>query len=269
MSEESTDSDKNNEVKPKILVLHGFGQTVNIIKKRGQNLFKTLSRDYDLYFPEAKYDVILQNPSGTQNGKAWFYYDEKNPSNFAEYLHRKETRWFGIENTIFIDVKCPLEDRQYYNNLLNYIIRNGPFYAVIGFSQGAHLIPLLYETIKQCKELYEDSNYDRDMKIFGEIEQFKKLIFMSGFKTPIPLYVEKETLKLDLRLHYELIMDYPLCVDIPTLHIYGQEDEFISNEKSNELVEICKDPEVHIHPRGHILAQDSKSKNIILQFLQK
>lgn len=269
MSEESKGEESKGEDKPKILVLHGFGQTSEIIQKRGRNLFKTLSRDYDLYFPEAPYDVILQklnesdNSFKYQQGKAWFYYNPENPSDFKDYLNKKETQWYGVEDSIYFDANNGsierLSDRN-ANNLLNYIIKNGPFYAVIGFSQGAHLIPLLYNTINEGHYiLNEYPNEKQEFYIFTLIEQFKKLIFISGFKTPMPLHIS---------LHGDIAIDYPEQIDIPTLHIYGQEDEFISNEKSNELVEICKNPIVHIHNKGHILAQDSESKKKILQFLQ-
>ena len=273
-------SESSDEEKPRILVLHGFGQTSEIIQKRGRNLFKRLARDYDLYFPEAKYDVVLSKIAECgavkqQQGKAWFYYDPENPSNFADYLNREEARWYGVEDSIYFDVNSPTPKGRYdmhTNNLLNYILINGPFYAVIGFSQGAHLLPLLYQTIIECNALAENKclkcKYNQQ---YAEIVQFQKMIFMSGFKTPTPLKIKDKTLELDMGLgvHPEMNIQYPNSIDIPTLHIYGHEDEFISNAKSQALVEICHDPKVHLHAKGHVLAQDSVTKTKILQFLQQ
>jgi len=44
----------------KILILHGFGQSTELIEKRGKELFKVLRRNYELYIPEAIYDLTLK-----------------------------------------------------------------------------------------------------------------------------------------------------------------------------------------------------------------
>ena len=130
----------------KILVLHGFGQSTQIVQERGKSLFKHLrSKGHELLFPEGHINVQLFNPDGSvrQEGKAWFAYN-KDPNKFLTEMDRDETEWIGIKDTV-----------QQLESL--------DFDAILGFSQGAAVALAL------AKKL-----------------QPSKLILLSGFIRPKP-----------------------------------------------------------------------------------
>ena len=138
----------------KILCLHGFGQTAELLPKRGNKLFKKLSRTYQLYYPEAPYDITLTKPNGDQQfGKGWFYYDRDDPDNYAPYLDKDYAEWIGLDKSI--------------QRLLQYNEEYGPFDAILGFSQGAQMAYLMSQILNP-----------------------KCMIIVSGFLTPKRLNIE-------------------------------------------------------------------------------
>lgn len=132
----------------KILVLHGFGQTIEIVKQRGKGLFSFLEKQgHELIYEEGHIDVELLNDDGSvrQHGKAWFAYNS-NPNIFLEEMALPETEWIGFERTV--ERIRPIMDT---------------VDAVLGFSQGAAV------TLALSKD-YTD----------------KKIILVSGFAIPKP-----------------------------------------------------------------------------------
>ncbi len=130
----------------KILVLHGFGQSTQIVQQRGKALFKHLQKlEHELTFPEGHIDVQLFNQDGSirQEGKAWFAYN-KDPNIFLEEMNQQETEWIGIEKT-FQQLQSKVFD------------------VIIGFSQGAAVAIALAKKLKP-----------------------KKLVILSGFVRPEP-----------------------------------------------------------------------------------
>lgn len=101
---------------------------------------------------------------------------------------------------------------------------------LIGFSQGAQFAHYL---------------------IANQILKPKRVIFISGFVTP-------------------------WCIDndqawanqtIPALHLMGQEDMVIPHIRSMELVSIYPHSVIHIHPKKHIVPEDSQSKLQVKRFV--
>lgn len=131
----------------KILVLHGYGQTVAILQKRAGKLFERLRREgHHLIFPEASISVQLFDTAGKvrQEGRAWFTFNSEDPNDVTKLSSSEPTEWLGLKQSLdsLQEFKCD---------------------AVIGFSQGAVIGACLATT-----------------------SVFKCCIFFSGFLSPPP-----------------------------------------------------------------------------------
>ncbi|KAK8722947.1 hypothetical protein OTU49_011965 [Cherax quadricarinatus] len=113
---------------------------------------------------------------------------------------------------------------------------SGPFDGVLGFSQGAAMLGLLCGLQQQGKLTFS----------------FKFAIFASAFRSRSAphqcLYSEKITL--------------------PTLHIYGETDQVIGKDMSEELLQYFHEPETHVHPGGHFVPATAAHKAIYVKFLE-
>lgn len=96
---------------------------------------------------------------------------------------------------------------------------HGPFDGILGFSQGAAFVCMI------C-----------GMKTKGVFQHdFKFAILVAGFKS-----------RCSLHLPY-----YESKTNIPTLHVFGETDQVIPQEMSEELLQYFQDPKTVIHPGGH------------------
>lgn len=139
----------------KILVLHGFGQSTEIVQKRGKDLFKHLKKlGHQLIISEGDIKVQLFDQDGSirQEGRAWFAYNSDDPNKFLEEMNRDETEWFEIANTL---------ER----------LKSIDFDAILGFSQGGAVALAMA------------------MKFHSDLKD-KKIIVMSGFMKPAPTNLE-------------------------------------------------------------------------------
>ncbi|PAV90895.1 hypothetical protein WR25_24200 [Diploscapter pachys] len=99
--------------------------------------------------------------------------------------------------------------------VLEFIRNNGPFDGLFGFSQGASMVHLLLA-----------------LKAFGKIElDVKFAIFSSGF------------LSLS-SVHETLVENF---IDLPSMHIFGKNDNIVHPERSQNLSEKFPNPVIIIH----------------------
>ena len=160
-----------------ILILHGYGQTVEIIKKRAKNLFKVLSRNHNLYFPEGVHDTTLTVNGVKEYGrKCWYYFNPEDKEDFLDYLKLKQTNYYGLSKSLkYLDNYCD----------------NIKFDVLLGFSQGAHFAPLVA------------SRYNID-----------KIIMIAGFLYPQPKNYDISLIKYDQQsLHIYGINDNIITVE--------------------------------------------------------
>lgn len=57
-------------------------------------------------------------------------------------------------------------------------------------------------------------------------------------------------------------------VEIPSLHIYGESDNCIPKEMSEELAETFTDPQILTHPGGHYFPATTKEKQFYINYFQ-
>ncbi|XP_043197406.1 esterase OVCA2-like [Amphibalanus amphitrite] len=114
--------------------------------------------------------------------------------------------------------------------------REGPFDGVLGFSQGAALVGLLC-ALQQRQELEWS---------------FRFAILVAGFRSRSAP-------------HQKL---YEERIELPTLHVYGDNDQVIPREMSEELVQLYSNATVLRHAGGHHIPASGKEKPVYLQFLE-
>lgn len=100
---------------------------------------------------------------------------------------------------------------------------HGPFIGIMGFSQGSGVAGLL---LAHYNEIIGDEKASDSLKF---------AILYSGFK------FENESVQ----------QYYEKRVTLPTLHLMGELDTLVSNERSLAYAELCDDHTVLKHPGGH------------------
>ncbi|GMM30590.1 putative serine hydrolase [Martiniozyma asiatica (nom. inval.)] len=110
-----------------------------------------------------------------------------------------------------------------FDTVKNAYKEHGPFIGVLGFSQGAGVTGTI---LSNFNEIVDDDK---------ALDALKFAMFYSGFIFDNPSaqkYYEKK-------------------IEIPTLHIMGELDTLVSNERSQKFADLCKDATVLKHPGGH------------------
>jgi predicted esterase len=161
----------------------------------------------------------VQLPVTEKAGRAWFYYNKENPSDYTSFMSRKTTEFIGLEDTLLQ-------------------LRNlGEFDIVVGFSQGAHLARYVAPLVKA-----------------------KRIVFISGFLNPQP----SNACILESSSSSSLSSS-----SLPTLHIYGTNDTFITPEMSNLLVQQYSNATVVTHDHGHVVPGTAYIRNEIREFIKQ
>ncbi|KAK9378105.1 serine hydrolase FSH [Kockiozyma suomiensis] len=122
--------------------------------------------------------------------------------------------------------------------LKSYIEKEGPFVGVVGFSQGAVLGSMLVHTLSRLAPTQEG---------------FKFAVLVSGFRARCPGSDEC----------------YPIT--IPTLHVMGEADTIVSNEKSQTLVDACVEDQrkVYVHAGGHFVPSNKDAVSAVTGFIKE
>lgn len=100
---------------------------------------------------------------------------------------------------------------------------SGPFVGIIGFSQGSGIAGAIL------------SSFDEVVGDKKALDHLKFAILYSGF-----IFDNKSV------QHY-----YEKKITLPTLHVIGELDTLVSNERSQKLADLCENATVMKHPGGH------------------
>lgn len=196
----------------KILMLHGIAQSGEYFYHKTKGLRTELEKlGYELYYPTANNKM---SPADVPDGAS----DEVVASGVADVL-----TWI-YSDAAKADYSILPSTMDY---LRNYIIENGPFEGLIGFSQGAGVGGYLMTDFNKLLNLTEEQQ-----------PKFKFLIAISGFKFQ-PLKYQSQ------------YADHPISV--PSLHVQGELDTVTESDKVQALYEACT-PETRTfisHPGGH------------------
>ncbi|KAL3638676.1 hypothetical protein CASFOL_016583 [Castilleja foliolosa] len=209
---------RESERKLRFLCLHGFRTSGEIIKKQVTGKW-----------PESvleKLDLVFANAPFPCQGKSevegifdppyyeWFQFNKE----FTEYQNFDECLAY-IEN---------------------YMIKNGPFDGLLGFSQGAILSAAL-------------PGLQANGLALTRVPKIKVVIIVSGAKFRNPSVAEKA---------------FSSPIQIPSVHFLGDQD-FLKTH-GTELLDSFEDPVVIRHPRGHTIPRfDEKTLESMLSFLKR
>ncbi|WVN90724.1 uncharacterized protein L203_105966 [Cryptococcus depauperatus CBS 7841] len=118
--------------------------------------------------------------------------------------------------------------------LHDYMIKNGPFNGVMGFSQGAGMAALLTAMVEKPGI---HPNFPAD----PAIPKFKFAIFVGGFLPGFQPKIES----------HDFSNYFPLPASLHTLHISGKNDTLITPERSQLLFKQCENARFETHDGGH------------------
>ncbi|KAJ7997399.1 hypothetical protein DPEC_G00228580 [Dallia pectoralis] len=116
----------------------------------------------------------------------------------------------------------------------------GPFDGVLGFSQGAAVVAMLCALQEHNKEPQF---------------QFRFAILVAGFRSACT--------------EHQLFYNASTPLVIPSLHVFGLEDQVIPDELSRELLPMFHEPQVLTHPGGHFVPAASAHRQIYKEFLER
>lgn len=221
--------------KKSILFLHGFTQNSLIFNKRLKVIIKELAqkfKNYDFLIPDGPHILELSDIEPDEGYKrGWLYVNEENKMKFEDWDTIQSINYLGLKESV-----KQLENLSFNNN------KN--IECIFGFSQGALVtifISLLYQN--KLKEVFPN---------------LKCVVIVAGFIDPLPLNEELKD-----------IVSFEGKINIPSLHIYGSLDEFITPFKSERATKLFYNPEVYIHPGKHFIPSSKQDVEIISNFMKQ
>ncbi|XP_015963131.1 uncharacterized protein LOC107487066 [Arachis duranensis] len=209
--------------KPRVLCLHGFRTSGEILNKLVSRWPQSVTQKLDLVFLDAKFPAQGKSDVEAIFDPPYFEWFQAN-QDFSEYMNFEECLAY-------------VED---------FMVENGPFDGLLGFSQGAILAAALPGMRAQGIALGKVKN------------KIKFLILISGAKFGGNKFGAPKLAS----------NAFSKPIDIPSIHFIGETD--FMKQESTELGEAFLDPVVIHHPRGHTVPRlDDKSVETVLGFIEK
>ncbi|SOV05197.1 related to FSH3 - putative serine hydrolase [Ustilago sp. UG-2017a] len=128
----------------------------------------------------------------------------------------------------------------YINEVLK---TEGPFDGIVGFSQGGCLAGILASAFEKPERM-------PGLKLPKEQGAFKFAVAVSGFRSRD-------------QLHQKL---FETPIETPVLHVLGRADQIVELERSQTLVDVCKNSRVELHDGGHSLPSQAPWRNFFRDF---
>ncbi|CAL5368462.1 unnamed protein product [Camellia sinensis] len=226
-------NNNNNEKKPRILCLHGFRTSGEILKKQMGRWPEMVLGRLDLVFLDGPC------PAAGQSDVEGFF----DPPYYEWFQFRQDFQeYYNFEECL-----AYIED---------YMIKHGPFDGLLGFSQGAIISAAL-----------------PGMQLHGvaltKVPKIKFLIIMSGAKLGGSKLISGGRFEgSKFGLPKIAANAFSSTVKCPSLHIIGEAD--FLKETGIELLESFEEPVVIDHPKGHTIARlDEKGLKTMLNFIEK
>lgn len=148
--------------------------------------------------------------------------------------------WFSKEDKSYNahDVTdCDLGFNESLEVVANALAEQGPFDGILAFSQGSALLSIIC-ALKENKDT--------------RFENFKFAIFVAGFKSQQTTH----------QIYYET------QINIPSLHVIGEDDKVIEKAMSEDLLKLYKNKVVLNHKGGHFVPATSAEKTVYINFLK-
>ncbi|RCV14598.1 hypothetical protein SETIT_2G439000v2 [Setaria italica] len=184
--------------KAKVLCLHGFRTSGSFLKKQISKWHPSIFQQFDMVFPDGIF------PAGGKSEIEGIF----PPPYFEWFQFNKEfTEYTNLDECI--------------SYLCDYMVRNGPFEGLLGFSQGATLSALLI-------------GYQAQGKVLSDHPPIKFMVSISGSKFRDPSICD---------------IAYKDLIKVKSVHFIGEKDWL--KVPSEELASAFDDPLIIRHPQGH------------------
>ena len=227
----------------KILFLHGYGQNSHIFNIRTKNLQKQLNKKFknkfDFLFPDAPM-ILDKDEQKIENEilRGWLKFVKVD-----NFYKAKTIKYLGLNEGI--------------NSIFKIGDENKNIEVIISFSQGTVILILMI-----ILSLYKNEKYN-----FKEhFPNLKSLICVSGFFRPFPENEEFQDLVDEvLNKDEKLVKKF----DIPMMDVFGQNDQFVENEKSKEITKFFSNYEIFCHKGKHFIPSSKADIILFENFLEK
>lgn len=219
-------------------MLHGFVQSGKIFSAKTGGLRKSLKKlGYELYYPTGP---IRVDKEAIAKLYGWQKQDGKEDLSLASEFDSSDSAdeiygWYLRKGPSLNDFD--IEERT-LDYLHDYVVENGPFDGIMGFSQGAGMAGYLLTDFNRLLKLSEEQQ-----------PKLKFFVSFSGFKFEADQFQQSYG-------------DKPMT--IPSLHVQGELDTVVSEERSTKLYNCFDASTRHLikHPGGHFVPN---SKNVVTQ----
>ncbi|SCV05881.1 LANO_0H17238g1_1 [Lachancea nothofagi CBS 11611] len=215
----------------KVLMLHGYAQSGSIFYAKSSGFRKSLAKlGYELYYPCAPNRIAGADIRDMSELAATFNTQAGTDDIFGWWLKDPNDQYKVPQKTI--------------DFLHDYIIENGPFDGIMGFSQGAGYAGYLCSDVRKLLNLTEEQQPD-----------FKFFVSFSGFRMA-PEWFQEQYNKSP--------------ITVPSLHVLGELDTVVESSRVMRLYESCS-PESRAllkHPGGHFVPNGKGFVTKVTNWLQ-
>ncbi|CAL1527312.1 unnamed protein product [Lymnaea stagnalis] len=220
--------------KLRILCIHGYRQNAHTFKDKTGAFRKLLKNHAEIVYITAPHKV----PPGNLGSAAWT--GQPVSDNPPDEKAEERGWWFSREDDYFKSTEYSDVSKGFQTSVDQIVefledSKDGNFDGILGFSQGACLVSML------CR-----------MQQNGQKNWFKFAVLIAGFKSRSS--------------NHEIYYPKDVCIPIPTLHVYGDGDQIVSAEMSEELLQYFEDPKCLTHPGGHFVPASGSQKKTYLEF---
>ncbi|XP_015057890.1 esterase AGAP003155-like [Solanum pennellii] len=210
------------EKKLRILCLHGFRGSGEILKKLIFRWPESVIGKLDLVFLDAPFPAQGKSPLEGFFDPPYFEWFQSN-KDFTEFYNFEECLEY-------------IED---------FMLKNGPFDGVLGFSQGAVLGAAI-------------PGMQSDGVALTKVPKIKFVIIISGAKFGGPTYGIPKL----------VANTFSSTINCPSLHFLGEAD--FQRKDGEILLECFVDTQVIHHPKGHTIPRlDDSNVEVMLGFIEK
>jgi predicted esterase len=231
--------------KLRVLCLHGFTSNGAVNAHQVRQITNVLSSEFDFIFPDGPHEVDLstQMKVSSPATKVW-----------ADYVSAKSSAghrawWFARDPNPSANDPGEFDGLERSLGYLGDLIqKTGPVHVIWGFSQGACFAGMLIA-------LLSEKNKDHPLRSHLPMSQGppKAGIIFSGFK---PRFQQYDSI-------------YAHGIETPTMHIMGEQDTAVTVQRSEKLVEVCRQAKILKHPGGHDIPKSDGEHERIVQFLRE
>ncbi|KAG1670653.1 Esterase OVCA2 [Nymphon striatum] len=230
-------------IKYVILCLHGYRQNAKAFKEKTGSFRKILKKYAEFVIVDAPFRINPDDDTETEDTvqRGWWFNE---PRKFSAITYCDTS--MGMDESIEFVKKVLIEE--------------GPIDGIMGFSQGAALAAI----ISSLKAKGESARFKRNLKL--NPNSSSDGVFRSYIANTFWFTILVSSFKSRCSLHEDL---YSPTIFIPSLHVYGEGDEVVHTDMSEEVCYHFDQPTRLIHPGGHYIPADSKVKQTYFDFFEK